>query len=635
MPECVLTVWQAGDDPPEGGAPMRLCTSAGELLAEHAVGFDTAPYLRDGVKITPEQCLSADGLMDTPSQEWVGDTLWTRLTPGAIGTAFADGTVAITDRVHLDLRSDGLKRLPWELLRRLGEDVFAAEGMAWCLGRPEPTELGRLRHPPIPDHPLRVLVVLGNKPDDTKIRARQELMIIEREAHRRNTDVLLRTLAHPSAPEIEAALEDFRPHVFHFIGHGGTDPTEPPQIYVYSEKAGFSDPWSAGRVRKVFARHPPRAVVLNACLTAHAPTQAVSLVDAFADAGCVATVTMLGEILGSASEAFSERFYRELFRGSAVDVATTRARLSVQAIAGGDQNALTLRSNWALPRLTVYGDVAEAVSLPYATQNRSVQWLQDDFVTRWDERWQAWRAMDGSLRGDRDTESRLVVLCGRQDAGKRELVNTLADARLRAGDVVLYPELVGEPSGRWPDLLVRIADKAALAGFDTVALGALALSGGTAAQVIPQFLAHLETLRRPDATAPPTARPEPMLIVLDGLSGWAEDEVRQTLLPLLCWPLVRASHASRLRMMITLEKVAVDGAWGPRPEGWRPIEVHEFAVDEWSRTVEHFRDHWLTEIDVRRPEKSNVFRVQADGVADARSAASLDTLRTFAKAILR
>jgi CHAT domain-containing protein len=628
MSDYILSVWQAGDHPPDGGALLRLSEMGGGLVAEHAAGFDTSAFRHNGVVIDPEGSLSAAGLMDVPRRESVGDSLWARLTPGPIGPALT--RVAGTARIYLDLRSAELKRYPWELLRLGGRDIFTAANARWCLGHPERTRPFGAGDPPPAEHPLRVLVVLGNRPDDRNIRARQELMLIEREAHRHNTDVLLKTLFYPAAADIETALEKFRPHVFHFIGHGGSDGTEPAQIYVYSSEAGISEPWSASRVQTVFSQAPPRIVVLNACLTAHTPTQATSLADAFTNAGCIATVAMLGEILGSASEAFSERLYQELFAGQPIDTATTRARLEVGAIAGGDQSAAQLRSNWPLPRVTVNGDADTAVTMLHATRPGATTWLQADFVTRWDERWRAWKTMDGSLKGDRGTESRLVVLSGDKDAGKRELLNTLAEVRARAGDAVLYVDLSGGRTGSWRDLLERIADQAAQVGFDAAALQAVAASAGTSAEVIPEFLAHLESLQRHGADAG-----EPLLIVLDGLSDWAADEVRNTVLPKLCWPLVQASPHSRLRMMISLRDGIIDDTWGARPLGWTPVTVGDFDVDEWERAVEHFRDHWLEQIRDRKPAKVGDYSRAADVYRPFRLAVGLDNLRSLAEAILR
>lgn len=630
MTNYVLSVWPAGAQPADGGAPLRLVEEGGAApLATHADGFDTSPFLHDGAPVDPDFHLSATGLMDTDGKRAVGEALWARLTPGAIGPALEP--LLGHGRVYLDLRADELRRYPWELLRHDNATLFAMPNLRWCLGRPDPRNHFAGGTPPPADHPLRVLVVLGNRPTETNIRARDELMTIERLAHRHNVDVLLTTLLQPSAADIQEALLRFRPHVFHFIGHGGDDGDEPAQIFVYSREAQFSDPWSADRVRSVFAQAPPRVVVLNACLTAHAPTQATSLVEAFVEAGCIAVIAMLGKILGTASEAFSERFYRELFAGTPVDTATALARLSVGQIAGTDAFAVQLRSNWALPRLTVRGDADAAVTLPHLARPVSLTWLEADFVTRWDERWRAGRTMDGSLKGEGGRESRLVVLTGPQDAGKRELLNTLADVRRRAGDAVVYVDLSKGPTGRWPDVLERIAEQAAEVGFDATALLEVARSGGTGTQVIPQFRAQLESLQRPGAAAPD----EPVLVVIDGLSDWVADEVRQTVLPLLCWPLLQYAPESRLRMMISLRDELVDGAWAARPADWQPIAVGNFAAEEWERAIEHLRDHWLSQIEQRRPGLIDGFKHSVEATRLFPFAERLGSLRSLAKVILR
>lgn len=621
MADYVLSVWRAGDEPATG-APIRLCRVGDDaVLAEHAEGFDTSDFLFRGAVVDPEDSLTAAGLMDEQCKAAVGDELWARLTPGAIGAAIRP--LIGSQRIYLDFRSDGLSRYPWELLRCANQYIFTAGNTRWSLGRPEPTDHFSAGTPPPADHPLRVLVVIGNRPDDQNIRAAEELMIIEREAHRRNAEVLLTALHYPGAAAIESTLKDFRPHVFHFIGHGRGLAGDPPQIFVYSATTKTVDPWSAERIRTVFAQAPPRVVVLNACQTAHAPTEASSLVQAFIDAGCLATVTMMGEIQGAASEAFSQRFYQEIFSGAPVDTATTRARLSVGSTAVGPVpgSVLQVRSNWALPRVTVRGDANTAVTMPYALQPAATQWLIPDFVTRWAERWQAWTAMDGSHKGENGTEARLAVLWGGKEAGKRELLNTLAEARARAGDAVIYVDLFGDRTGRWPDVLERIADAAAKAGFDATALRATARSGGPSAAVIAAFRAELERARRFEGDA------GPVLIVLDGLSDWTADEVNQTVLPELCRPFLRAAAGSRLRLMISLEEPVSPDLWGSRPERWQPIEVGAFDVEEWTRAVTHFRDYWFPRVPAA---KQAAFSAVADAMANYPMAQSLSFLRIAA-----
>lgn len=615
MGDYVLSVWTAGEEP-AGGAGIRLCRAGVDVpVAEHATGFDVSPFVVGGAEVDPGTSLTAAGLMNKARQVAVGAELWARLTPGTIGAALLP-PVLRTERIYLDLRSDELLRLPWELLRRGNSYLFTNPGARWSLGRPEPdpgalacglTESG---------HPLRILVVLGNDPADDRIRASEELMIIEREARLRNAEVLLTALHHPEGEEIEKALVTFRPHVFHFIGHGSDDAEEAPLLSVHTT-AKDRDDWDADRIREVFAEAPPRVVVLNACQTAHAPTEASSLVQAFLEVGCIAAVAMMGDIEGAASEAFSGKFYAAIFDGAPVDVATTAARRTISALARGPVagGSSQVRSNWPLPRLTVRGDVDDAVTMRYARRRPADRWLTPDFVARWGERWRAWSAMDGGLRLD-GAEARLAVLWGEKDHGKRELLNALAEARARAGDAVLDVDLSGGRTGRWPDVLRRIAEAAGESGLDAAALGATAAAGGPSAPVIERFRSDLERLS--DGT---------VLVVLDGLSDWIPDEVNDTVLPELCAPFLRAAPGSRVRMMISLQSLPGPAVWGRRPEHWAPIEVGRFDDEEWPRAITQFRDYWSAKV----PAKEADLAMLAAAMMNQPYARSLEYLRGTAK----
>ena len=55
MPDYILSVWQAGVHPPDGGAPLRLSEMGGDgPVAVHQHGFDTSEFRHDGVVIDPE-----------------------------------------------------------------------------------------------------------------------------------------------------------------------------------------------------------------------------------------------------------------------------------------------------------------------------------------------------------------------------------------------------------------------------------------------------------------------------------------------------------------------------------------------------------------------------------------------------
>ena len=217
--------------------------------------------------------------------------------------------------IYLDLSADLLINYPWELLRD-AEGNWLLNQTRICLGRPERRGGALVGTPPPSEHPLRVLVVLGNGAMDKEIRADEELVAIEAAAHTKNEQVLLRTLLRPTPEQIKIALDEFKPHVFHFIGHGARPLQGPPEVHVWDRTSGQYDPWRADRIRDVFRDSPPRLVVLNACLTDGSPTVSTSLVNAFLGAGSMAVIAMLGEIRGDASLFFSRCLYAEPSRGT-------------------------------------------------------------------------------------------------------------------------------------------------------------------------------------------------------------------------------------------------------------------------------------------------------------------------------
>jgi hypothetical protein len=606
--EYVLTL-HASDDAPNDSAPMTLSeVGIAACIATHRTGFDISPFVMNGNQIDPADSLTKDGLMDSPTQEFVGSTLWERLASGAIGTELRKHIG--TSRLYLDLRSKSLDDYPWELLQD-DQGFHLSTAAQICLGRPIPSPGPFTGQPPEADHPLRVLVVVGSDPDDKNIKADEELVAIEAAAHARNDQVLLRALIRPAPGTIEADLKEFRPHVLHFIGHGSRDIQDKPQIDVYNAANGQKDSWRASGIRDVFRQSPPRLVVLNACLTSGAPTASTSLVEAFLNAGSIAVVTMMGEIRGDAAVALSKQFYESLFAGQAVDRALVSARLTVKdlAVGEGDQpHDPELRSNWPLPRLMVRGDIETAVTMT-RSQSQSLPGLpKDDFVGRWNERWQVSQSMDG-------THSRLALVSGRQAVGKTELLNTIAATCARHGEQVLMVNLGGASTGTWQDVLRKIAEAAKKAGLSADLLTEIADEAGQSGTVITKFQAELAR----------SAGPGGLLIMLDGLSDWEDNIVRATVLPELCGPYLLTTAPPPVRMIITTDKNWND-VWDRLPAGWQPIKVDQFPEEEWKRAMAHFEAYWTSQ--VPQQERAGFVTVtQALRAAGNRTGATLQFVR--------
>jgi hypothetical protein len=599
MTDFVLTVWadhdDAGSDPPMS---LRIVDEA-TPIATHDTGFDTSPFVVDGEALNLNSCLTAEGLLNGVRNKCVGTTLWERLTPGDIGTQLRK--IRASSRIYLNLQSPGLLAYPWELLRTSDWSLFTEAHM--CIGDPRPFQEGFAGVPPTMDHPLRIMVVMGEDPEietSNKIQADEELIAIEAAAQNRNDEVLLKTLIRPAPGEIQEALQAFEPHIFHFIGHGALSAADDtPEIYVYSATSRQNDPWGADRIRGVFRQSPPRLVVLNACLTGTAPTASTSLVKAFLDAGCMAVIAMMGEIRGDASLVFSQEFYTQLIehgKNGKVDAAVAAARRYVRDLAtgSGDQaNVPALKSNWPLPRLTVRGDVEKTITMTKAASRGARRWLREDFVGRWDERWRVWQLLDGKV-------SRLALVSGQASAGKTELLNTIAATYARQGETVIMVTVGGKTTGNsWRDLLQMIADSAEAEGLPAERLQAAATAPGKSDKVIKNFQLEL-------AASVGTCRN--LLIVLDGLSDWEPNLVRTILLPKLCGPYLLPSPPNAaepgqagggdIRMLLAVREGWSD-EWQARPTGWQPIELGDF-LEEWDRAITHFEAHWIKGLKIER-----------------------------------
>ncbi len=570
MPGYVLRVWAAGDTrlPPDTD-PIRLETVDGSLVAAHGAGFDMQPFVCDGQPVDPSSALTTEGLRDGAMLEFVGDELWRRVAPEPIAAALAPELANAL--VYLDLRSAELYDYPWELLRCHDAFLFSRQQARICLGRPE-ARSGLFSPPPDLEHPLRVMVVIGNKTDDPNILADEELERIERRAHRENVDLLLKILFRPAPNQIQHTLKEFRPHVLHFVGHGNVDHENKPVVEVWSATANVNELWDAQKIEQEFSASPPRLVVLNACRTA-APTNAVSLMGAFARAGCPTVVGMMGDIFGEASVHFSHAFYDEVCAGATVDEAATRARRSLQNASGRDTPRI--RSNWPLVRVLVHGDVDTVMKVPQPASNL-VDFVERDFVDRWEQRWAAWHNMMET--------SRLTVFRGDSEAGKTELLKAIAGIWARNDQCVIHADVSTPPRGDWRDLLERVTAAASRAqGVDATVLSNASNAGNQSVNVYKAYRDALEQC----------SGGKPLLLVIDGLSEWDADLIA---LPELCAPYLRTEGTSHVRLIVALREAPDTGGWGGVPDGWRPIEVGQFPDHEWKRAVNQMAWYWSRQI---------------------------------------
>lgn len=270
----------------------------------------------------------------------IGERLFHWLHQGTVGREWDKFRSEAT--TFLDIVPAELSSLPWELLRT-GNELL-------CLN----TRVCRF-HPPVPNQddtsswPLRVLVVVGQpkvegQPD---ILAAEEVSRIEKVLFRYGHSIDLQVLNVPSYETFFKELKEFRPHVFHFIGHCKLDhETGEQALFVQHAKRWFWRP-TAIRAELVAAQWHPRLVFLNACHTADrgALNGNLATVGEFLRAGVPACLAMQADIRGDVAGWFAAEAFRQVATGAPLDAGVMAARIKV-----AQETGITLK-HWSIPVL--------------------------------------------------------------------------------------------------------------------------------------------------------------------------------------------------------------------------------------------------------------------------------------------
>lgn len=385
----------------------------------------------------------------SPQFKIIGRRLTRFLTQSKPGRAWLDDrvkTLALVDGHHrtvLRIGSPELRSLPWELMRDEWEAPLFTNSKApisHCSAMPAASQI-------LPQKwPLRVLVVVGSPAEDKSILAEEEVHGLEDALRNFGRLVELNVRWHPSQEELRAEfVNDFRPHVFHFIGHGGTAggstflrfdvPTPPGEVKVDAR-------WDVDTIGLLVQEWAPRLVFLNACRTDDPlkVEETTALTEAFATR-VPAVIGMRGNVRGDVAAAFSREFYRVFALEKPVDVALAKARSAAAAGFPID------RRDWILPRLSLSVDPDSVLPMqprPPEAERIKIERIEEflalpRFVNRSEERLRLCNSLDplDSDPVDSKTPYRdLIVISGESAVGKSELLRyALAGCKLRGWKV--------------------------------------------------------------------------------------------------------------------------------------------------------------------------------------------------------
>jgi tetratricopeptide (TPR) repeat protein len=304
----------------------------------------------------------------------IGTYLWQALFPDD-GPAEQRDTLARAlrnDTVPLLLTlPDALAGLPWELLcdpERGDEQGFLARRRP--LLRFVPTGASR----PAIALPLRVLVLISSPlslGEDSRVDVESERAAIEQATREAREAGLLHLWIEDfvTPRRVQQAFMQFRPHIVHYIGHGGYD-EQAGGILLWEDEQGNELPFPDRRLADLLRPRGLHAVMLHACQTGRrdASNNVLGVAGTLVREGIPAVLAQQGSFTYASSQRASETWYTALTSGMGFADALFEVR---QAL------AQALRPDWAVPIL--YGSTA---SLEPLLDGRASPGLPDPALKR-------------------------------------------------------------------------------------------------------------------------------------------------------------------------------------------------------------------------------------------------------------
>lgn len=195
--------------------------------------------------------------------------------------------------------------------------------------------------------PLRILAMFPGPGDLSPLNVAGEWQILRESLAPAEAAgaALVQVLSRGNATHetLREALRTFRPHIFHFVGHGVIQDGQASVLLENSDGRAF--PISATVLTEILRDSPIRLAVLNACDTGTSPlNDAISgLAGALLAGGLPAVIGTLRQVTDEAALVFTREFYRSLTAGYPVEAAIIEARKALN-IEGWDWSVYALFS---------------------------------------------------------------------------------------------------------------------------------------------------------------------------------------------------------------------------------------------------------------------------------------------------
>jgi CHAT domain-containing protein len=385
--------------------------------------------------------------------ENLGRTLYDHLLPGEVGARFKH-IWEQGEEIHLHLElSPLLQFVPWEYLAN--EEGFLADQEGLVISRG--ANLNTRQRNRLPDLttpltlPLRLLIVVSSPFDlesRNKLDADREVQLIRRgvqaQVDKGLVEIELEDIA--SIAQLRLTLDEFKPHLLHFTGHGfydgdtrkADDPLRSGLLLEDGSAKGQRLKVGGREFAQILTGRPElRAVVLSACVSA-LPGSSEGIggtAQEMVRAGVPVVIAMQDSIRDDSATLFAQHFYSQLASGIAPTVALNQARKYMAQVS--DPSTQTRSSDWAMPVLVTArpelvaaqlfnfeAGTAAAKPRPQAIQNGpAIATLGQNsyFVGRQPEQRLIRRAMSGPDR------KKLIIISGLGGFGKSTLAQRSLD----------------------------------------------------------------------------------------------------------------------------------------------------------------------------------------------------------------
>jgi hypothetical protein len=281
--------------------------------------------------------------LDAGGLSRLGDLLFRALLVGDITSLYRSNlNVARTQGkrllICLRIKPPELAALPWEYMYDAQEETFLAISPQTILLRHVPLNVPS-QLPPIRT-PLRVLVLIASPRGAQSLNVEQEKAIVQEALAEqvRAEQVEISFLERATVAGISQMMRRFRPHVFHFVGHGqfGTAGAS----LLLEDQDGNGTLVDERVFREFFAGSvETRLVVLNACQTATVSSSQplVGLAPRILQRQIPAVVAMQYPLLDRSALIFSREFYRSLALAYPIGVAVSEARKGIYMEMGAEE----------------------------------------------------------------------------------------------------------------------------------------------------------------------------------------------------------------------------------------------------------------------------------------------------------